>query len=222
MRRKSILGFACAAVLTLGCVPVSGPQPSPRGESAREPATRAATQAELERLRRLMLPLLAAMNNPIPAQQASVGILDSNDINAANAGSGRFFVTKGLLAKADDGRLMAILAHEVAHDDLNHVEKAQIRGAAAGIGIAILDQIFPGSGVVTPVAGTLVLAKYSRDQEYAADAHGAELLQRTGQRKALMAETLTWLMQTSGAGGGGFFATHPGTTDRIAALRGGR
>lgn len=218
--RRRFLGCACALVLTLGCVPVSGP--APRDSSSGLPKTTTATPQQVERLRRLMLPLLAAMNSPIPADQASVGILDSSDINAANAGSGRFFVTKGLLDKGNDGQVLAILAHEVAHDDLNHVEKAQVRGAAAGIGIAILDQIFPGSGVITPVAGTLVLAKYSRDQEYAADAHGAELLQRTGQRKALMAETLTWLMQTEGASSGGFFATHPGTTDRIAALRGNR
>jgi Zn-dependent protease with chaperone function len=29
----------------------------------------------------------------------------------------------------------------------------------------------------------------------------------------------TWLMQTSGPESGGFFATHPGTADRIVALR---
>jgi Zn-dependent protease with chaperone function len=35
----------------------------------------------------------------------------------------------------------------------------------------------------------------------------------------LMVDTLTWLMRTSGADSGGFFATHPGTADRIAALQ---
>jgi Zn-dependent protease with chaperone function len=34
-----------------------------------------------------------------------------------------------------------------------------------------------------------------------------------------MVNTLGWLMQSEGAGGGGFFATHPGTGDRIEALR---
>ena len=220
MRQKTLLAFACAAALGLGCIaPAGGPQPAPRDSSSGLPKTTVATQAEVERLRRLMLPLLAAMDRPIPAEQVSVGILDSSDINAANAGSGRFFVTKGLLEKANDGQLMAILAHEVAHDDLNHVEKAQILGAGLGLGVVILDQVFPGSGVITPVAGELVARKYSREEEYAADAHGVVLLQRAGQRKALMVETLTWLTQTSGSSGGGFFATHPGTTDRIAALR---
>jgi hypothetical protein len=34
-----------------------------------------------------------------------------------------------------------------------------------------------------------------------------------------MANTLTWLMQMEGTGGGGFFATHPATNDRIEALQ---
>jgi len=37
-------------------------------------------------------------------------------------------------------------AHELAHDDLGHVAKAQALGAGLGIGMIILDQIFPGSG----------------------------------------------------------------------------
>ncbi|HEV8471622.1 MAG TPA: M48 family metalloprotease, partial [Methylomirabilota bacterium] len=82
-----------------------------------------------------------------------------------------------------------------------------------------LDQVFPGSGAITPLAGQLVISKYNRDEEYAADAHGVVLLRRAGYPKMLMVDTLTWLMQTSGADSGGFFATHPGTADRIAALQ---
>ncbi len=34
-----------------------------------------------------------------------------------------------------------------------------------------------------------------------------------------MITTLTWLLQASGPDSDGFFATHPGTSDRIEALR---
>ena len=169
-----------------------------------------------------MLPLLKVMNQPLSLDQVSDGILDSPEINAGNAGGGRFFVTKGLLDRANDDHLSGVLAHEIAHEDLNHVGKAQVLAAGLGMGVVILDQIFPGSGAITPLAGELVFRKYSREEEYAADAHGVVLLQRAGQRKELMVETLTWLMQESGPSAGGFFSTHPGTTDRIAALRGGR
>jgi predicted Zn-dependent protease len=53
-----------------------------------------------------------------------------------------------------------------------------------------------------------------------ADRHDAELLQLTGRDgKRIMASTLTWLMQAEGAGGGGFFATHPATEDRIERVQ---
>jgi Zn-dependent protease with chaperone function len=35
----------------------------------------------------------------------------------------------------------------------------------------------------------------------------------------MMTDTLTWLVQASGPGSGGFFATHPDTADRIEAVR---
>jgi Zn-dependent protease with chaperone function len=216
---------ACGLALTLGCV-ATGPSGGGGGGSPQQssglPKASAASPAQAERLKRTLLPVLAVMNHPLAANEVSVGILDDPSINAANAGSGRFFVTKGLLDRANDGQLMAIMAHEAAHEDLNHVARAQVRAAGVGIGIAILDQVFPGSGVVTPIAGQLVLSKYSREEEFAADAHGAELLQRAGVRRELMADTLSWLMQQSGGSEGGFFSTHPGTTDRIAALRNSR
>ena len=145
--------------------------------------------------------------------------MDDPQINAANAGGGQFFVTTGLLNKANDDRLQAVLAHELAHQDLNHVAKAQVLGAGLNIGAAILTQIFPASGAIAPLAGELVARKYGRDEELAADRHGVELLRRAGYSKAMMIDALTWLMQVSGPDSGGFFATHPGTADRIEAVR---
>jgi hypothetical protein len=34
-----------------------------------------------------------------------------------------------------------------------------------------------------------------------------------------MVDTLSWLKQTAGDGGGGFFTTHPETGDRIQVVR---
>jgi Zn-dependent protease with chaperone function len=124
-----------------------------------------------------------------------------------------------LLEKANDAHLSGVLAHELAHDDLGHVAKAQRIGAGLSIGAVILDQIFPGAGAIAPIAGRLVMNKYTQREEYQADAHGAELLQRAGSSKQVMIDTLNWLTQVEGTSGGGFFATHPGTADRIQALQ---
>jgi putative metalloprotease len=125
------------------------------------------------------------------------------------------------MQKANDRQLQAVLAHELAHQDLNHVQKAQTLGAGLNIGMILLDQIIPGTGAIAPIAGELLLRKYTRNEEYAADKHGVQLLQRAGYPgKQMMAETLNWLMSSTGASNSktSFLATHPGTTDRIAAV----
>ncbi len=225
MTRSKRAMFGTLAVigwgLAIGCVGFPTQRSGPASPTASEPATTVATPVQAARLRRVMLPLLRVMDDPIPIDQVTVGIMNDPGINAANAGAGRFFVTSGLLTRASDDHLRAVLAHEIAHEDLNHVAKAQVLAAGLNIGVALIDQIFPGTGQFTPIAGELVARKYSRDEEFAADRHGAELLGRAGLRKELMVDGLTWLVQVSGDARGGFFATHPGTVDRIAALRAG-
>jgi Zn-dependent protease with chaperone function len=216
-------------LLTTGCAglqiagPDSGGGPSPttqRRAPASEASVQRADSRDVERLTRIMVPLLRAANHPIPLDKARVGIANDPSINAGSAGSGQFIVTRGLLDRANDEQLQAVLAHEVAHDDLGHVGKQQRLGTGLEVGAAILDQIFPGTGQIAPIAGTLILQAYSRREELEADRHGVELLQRIGAPPESMEQTLVWLKgQTGGGSGGGFFATHPGTDERIAALR---
>jgi len=205
----------CAVETSSGGSSPSGPPAA----SAPSQKTVRLDPAQAERVRGTMVPLIQAMNHPRSLNKVKVAVVDDPDINAASAGGGEFYVTSGLLQKANDQELMAVLAHEVAHDDLGHVAKAQALGAGVSIGAVILDQIFPGTGQIAPVAGALITRSYSRKEEYQADKHGVDLLERVGQSKEVMIQTLTWLMQTEGTSGGGFFATHPATGDRIEALR---
>lgn len=222
--RHAITALALTAFLA-GCTVATGPASSPApGPQERQPARtgRPVDPRQAERLQRIMVPLITKTNNPRPLSRVRVGIIDDSRINAASAGNGEFYVTRGLLEKANDEQLAGVLAHEIAHDDLNHVAKAQTLGAGLNIGMIILDQIIPGSGALTPIAGTLIARKYGRNEEYAADRHGATILARAGMRREIMVETLEWLTRLDGGGSGGFFATHPATGDRIEALRSGR
>jgi putative metalloprotease len=221
-----VLALATACSVSTSGAPSGGssqPSGSPRttGTPPRQTATRV-DPAQAERLQRVMVPLLKGMNKPLDPSQVRVGIVDDPSINAANAGGGQFLVTTGLLQKTTDDQLRGVLAHELAHEDLNHVAKAQVLGAGLNIGAIILDQIFPGSGAVTPIAGELVARGYSRKEEYAADQHGAQILERAGYSRQIMVDTLTWLLQTTGGSKGGFLATHPGTSERIEALKNAR
>ncbi len=222
--RAAVGGALIAALLLTGCAlaTTSPPSAARRAETPPPAASQKSVDpAQVERLKKAMIPLLQVMDKPRPPSQVKVGIMDNPQINAANAGNGEFYVTTGLLRKANDDQLLAVLAHEVAHEDLGHVAKAQALGTGLGIGAVILDQIIPGAGRVAPIAGALISRKYNRNEEYAADRHGVELLERMGRSKDVMINTLTWLMDSDGSGGegGGFFSTHPATGDRIQELR---
>lgn len=218
---QALVAALTALMLTIACAgPVSAPPSGPqRTSSAPTQSGRPVDPRDAERLQRLMTPLIRAMNNPRQLSNIKVGIMDDSRINAANAGNGEFYVTRGLLEKANDQQLLGVLAHEIAHEDLRHVAKAQTLGAGLNIGMVILDQIIPGSGALTPIAGQLIARGYSRREEYQADQHGAELLKRVGSSKQVMIDTLQWLLATEGGSPGGFFATHPATAERIETLR---
>src|SRR5215467_8701187 len=187
MQRSTIAAFLAISIAGCSVSTTSGQSKSPSptdgstSQSSAEttPATRI-TPEQAARLKAAMVPLLAAMNKPVDPRQVKIGLMNDPHINAANAGNNEFYVTTGLLQKANDEELRGVLAHELAHQDLGHVAKAQAVGTGLNIGMVILDQIIPGSGALTPIAGQLILNKYTRNEEYAADKHGAELLTKIG------------------------------------------
>jgi len=183
----------------------------------RDPHARA--ERHMERLKRVMLPLLRAADHPLPLKQVRVTVVDESTLNAASAGDGQFYVTTALLRLANDDQLRGVLAHEIAHEDLGHPMKAQVLGSGLELGAALLEKIMPGSGTVAPIAGSLITGHYTRPMELAADRHAVRLLQRAGYSKATMINTLAWLMRQHGDSGGGLFATHPATSERIHALQ---
>ena len=206
-----------------GCVVANGA--APRGESRSDDRRQAANTRQVdsrhaERFYRIMTPLLKNMDNPKSPRDVKIGIMDEPEINAANAGGGQFYVTTGLLEKASDEQLRGIMAHEIAHDDLGHVAKLQTLGVGLNLGVILLEQLLPGSSAVTPIAGNLIARGYSRNEEYAADRHGVEILRRAGYSKEVLINALNWVTRTSGGGGGGgFLSTHPATEDRIGQLQ---
>lgn len=204
---------AGCAVHTASAPPRSAPQ------EARTPNVKPLDPNQAARLQRIMVPLLRAGDRTRSLKQIRLGVVEDQNINAANAGGGEFYVTTGLLEKANDDHLRGILAHEIAHDDLGHVAKAQVLGTGLNLGVILLEQIIPGSSAITPIAGTLVARAYSRSEELEADRHAVEILQRAGYSKEVMIDALAWVMQSSPADGGGFLSTHPATQDRIASLR---
>lgn len=221
MRSLRTIAVLILAGVTTGCVVEAGSSRTPAPQQTpRSSASRPLDARQTERVQRVMMPLLRAANNPRRLNEIRVRVIDDPKINAANAGGGEFQITTGLLAKANDEHLRGVLAHEIAHDDLGHVARAQTLGTGLNIGVILLEQLFPGSSAVTPIAGALIANSYSRSEELEADRHGVEILRRAGYSKEVLIDTLTWLLQSSGGdSGGGFLSTHPGIEDRIDALK---
>ena len=210
--------LGCAGCLSL---PTDPSPPSPRSDISYGSASRdqLSRSTESERLRRLILPLVEAMDRPCPPNELRVGIIRQTEINAATAGQCQFYLTTALLQRASDDQLRGVMAHEIAHEDLGHIAKAQVLGAGLSAGVALLERWLPGSSAVAPLAGTLIARSYSRSEEYAADRHAIEILARAGYPKTIMVDTLSWIRRAGGNHGGGFLSTHPALDDRIAVLR---
>jgi Zn-dependent protease with chaperone function len=220
---KVLTALLLAGLTFSACVAI---EPSPSRRAPREdygspsPSSRRVDPHDAERLRRVMVPLLRSMDRPCRLEEVRVGVLNQSEINAGNAGSCQFLVTMGLLQRANDEQLRGVLAHEVAHQDLGHVAKAQALGAGANILAAGLQQLFPAAGVLVPIVGELGMRAYGRNEEYAADRHAVDILRKAGYPKENLVEALTWIRRVSGnSGGGGFLSTHPALDDRIATIQ---
>jgi Zn-dependent protease with chaperone function len=157
-QRTAIAALLLAGLTFSACVAI---EPPPSRRAPREdygspsPSSRRVDPHDAERLRRVMVPLLRSMDRPCRLEEVRVGVLNQSEINAGNAGSCQFLVTMGLLQRANDEQLRGVLAHEVAHQDLGHVAKAQALGAGANILAAGLQQLFPAAGVLAPIVGEL-------------------------------------------------------------------
>ncbi len=157
-------------------------------------------------------------------------ILNSPIVNAMATPGGYVYVTRGLLALADnEAELAGVLGHELGHITAQHHAQRQSRQTLASIGIAAL-AIATGAPAAliqgTQLAALAYLRSYSREQEYEADQLGARYMARAGYDPHAMVTFLgkleaytelqeTMLGQAGRAERFGFLATHPTTADRI-------
>lgn len=159
-----------------------------------------------------------------------VMILDSEEINAFATSGGHIFVTRGLLrSAASEDALAAIIAHEIAHIQLQHSLKAiknsrinnalVVTGSSAasiatqGTGLGELTDVFTES--VGEVVTTMVTKGYSRDQEFEADNLALALMAASGYEPSSLIEMLRVLQKNQASHAGGFNSTHPSPDNRI-------
>jgi predicted Zn-dependent protease len=160
-----------------------------------------------------------------PDEAYRVTILNSPVVNAFALPSGRIYVTRGLLALANDtAEIAAVLSHEIAHVTLRHAGARTELEARSNLITQVTAKVLnrPGEAEVGRERSRLTLASFSRSQELEADQAGVKVLSRAGFDPYGAPRFLTAL----GRSGGGsdpnrptltdMLATHPTTNERIA------
>ncbi len=138
--------------------------------------------AKTERLvARITGALTAVSENP--QQSYRITILNSPAINAFALPGGYLYVTRGLLALANDAsEVAAVLSHEMAHVTANHGIERQQREEAEVIASRVVSEVLSSdiAGKQALARGKLRLAAFSRNQELQADVIGVRMLGEAG------------------------------------------
>ena len=179
--------------------------------------------------------LRLAKVSDMPNLKFTITVLNDSKVNAFALPGGFVYVTRGLLALAENEAEMAgVLAHEIGHVTSRHSAERYSQGMAANIGLTILSVLTSGSGVggsINQAAGLgaqLYLQGYSREQELESDLLAIKYMSRAGYDPNAL-QTFFQKMQAhtkldaamagrnaNEADQYSFFSSHPRTTDRIA------
>ena len=239
-----------SAGLVAGCLSINGEEPLvPLAEPTPDPgptATMAAEDAigarehprilaafggvyedpELEtRLVAMLRRVIAASDEP--GRVYRLTLLDSSSVNAFALPGGYLYVTRGLLALAnDEAEVAAVVAHEIGHVTMRHAiaREQEVRRAA------VIDQVLtdvlsdPSGAQLVQLATGVSLAQFSQNQELEADQLGVRTIGRAGYDPFAAARFLDTMERFNALdslpgdrGAPSFLSSHPTTPARVQA-----
>jgi predicted Zn-dependent protease len=162
-----------------------------------------------------------------PDLKYNITILNSAAINAFALPTGQLYVTRGLLALANDNsELASVLSHEMAHVVADHAAiRADQARHAAMVSNVVSDVLSdPTTGALALARSKFALASFSRAQELEADALGVGIAAKAGfdpygASRFLTSMNLNAELKTGPNGpdprSADFMSSHPATMDRI-------
>jgi predicted Zn-dependent protease len=197
-------GFALLALLLVACsaqLPETSPHASLQASPAQTPAEADMSPAVLQEHQRILAtyggeyddPRLQAMVQQLverlvaaserPDLHYRVTILNSETVNAFALPSGQLYVTRGLIALAnDESELAAVIGHEMGHVIANHAELREQKVRAEQLGDRVVADFSSDAeaGALALAKSKLRLAQFSQQQELDADAIGIGIASRAG------------------------------------------
>ena len=157
-----------------------------------------------------------------------VTILNSETVNAFALPSGQLYVTRGLIALAnDESELAAVIGHEMGHVIARHAElrEQEIRDEQLGDQV-VADLSGPEATALALAKSKLKLAQFSQQQELQADEIGIGIVARAGLDPYGSVRFLASLESNSeltrrpngvlNPAAPDFLSSHPATPERIA------
>ena len=169
--------------------------------------------------------LVAASERPDLKYQ--VIILNSPAINAFALPNGRLYITRGLIALANDkAELASVLSHEMGHVIARHAAIREEQARQVAIISHVVNDVLsdPQVGALALAKSKLTLAAFSRAQEFEADGIGVGISARAGYDPYGASRFLSDMQRNADlkatAGGADprmldFLSSHPATPDRV-------
>ncbi len=203
-RRPAMLaGLALAALLLSGCSSILlGPLPQPPPLNAPPQQAKRALPAASEREHQRILqayngiykdPHLEALlsqtiaklvaSSERPDMSYDVIILNSPSVNAFALPGGQLYVTRGLIALANDtSEVASVLAHEMSHVIAQHAAMREEKVREAALIDRVVNDVLsdPETGALALAKSKIKLASFSRAQEFEADGIGVGIAARAG------------------------------------------
>ena len=167
----------------------------------------------------------------VDVPRIKVHIYEVEAVNGLAAPDGRIFITRGFYNKyrageVTPGEMASVIAHELGHVALGHARRRMIdfsgQNALRTALAMILSRFLPGIGpIIANSAMSLLMARFSRSDEYEADSYASALLIKAGigtdPQKSLF-EKLDGMTGAGGANMPAWLMSHPKTPQRIAAI----
>jgi len=183
-----------------------------------------------ERLESLLAPIAGALvtYSNDPDRVYDITVLNSPTVNAFALPGGYLYVTRGLLALANDqSEVAAVLAHEISHVSANHGIERSRQAKVTDIAGRVVENVVTSelAGKVAKASAARRLSAFSQSQELQADALGIKLIGKAGYDPFASARFLnsmerfaTWRSALS-AQDEDMSSSHPSTPKRVELAR---
>lgn len=145
-------------------------------------------------------------------------IHNDTTINAFAAPGGYIYVFTGLIKFLEsEDELAGVLAHEIAHADRRH--STQQLTKVYGISVLLEVALGQNQNMLSDIAATLVMLKFSRDDEAESDEYSVRYLCPTDYNAAGSAGFFIKMQQGGGGSPPEFLSSHPSPVNRIENIQ---